>query len=141
MALKFTDVGAGLVLTAYLKNGWPAGGKDLTIHLYKTNTALSDTNVLGDFTENGITGGGGKTLSNGAGWTVQTAAPPPSATYSAQTWTFTAAFGDTIYGYYIIDADSNLLWAEALTAPFTPANNGDQLTITPKLCMSEGTPS
>jgi hypothetical protein len=46
-----------------------------------------------------------------------------------------------VYGYFVVDADGVGIWAELLAAPFTPANNGDHIDITPKFQMSKGTPT
>jgi len=140
MGLIITDVGCEMVLGAYFNNTWPGAGKNLTIHLNSNNVSPSDTDTAGTYTETTVTGGSAKTLTNGS-WTVSITGNISQVLYAQQTWTFTANFGDTIYGYYVLDADSNLVWAEKLAAAFTPANNGDQLLITPKFQMSKGTPT
>ncbi len=142
MALVLADVGADRILNAYFNNAWPAGGKDLTLKLFVTDVTPSDTSVAGDFTE--ATGGGyaAKTLSN-ASWTVTVGNDPSDAVYAQQTYTFTGALttNPDIYGYFVVDADGTLVWAEKFASTFTPANNGDALKITPKFQASKGTPS
>jgi hypothetical protein len=60
-----------------------------------------------------------------------------SATYSEQTFTFTAAV--TAYGYYITTTEvtPNLLWVERFSdGPYTlPAGGGD-IAITPRLTLN-----
>lgn len=142
MALVLADVGADEILDTYFNNRRPAGGNNLTLKLFVTDVTPADTSVAGDFTE--ATGGGysAKTLTNGS-WTVSSANDPSDAVYAEQTFTFTGALttNGTIYGYYVVDADGVLIWAEKFSTTFTPANNGDQLKLTPKFQLSKGTPS
>jgi len=120
----------------------PGESASLTIKLFTNNVTPADTDTAGTYTE--ATGGGyaAKTITNGS-WTVTVGNDPSDAAYAQQTWTFTGALttNPTIYGYYVVDADGTLLWAEKLAASFTPANNGDELKITPKFQLSKGTPS
>lgn len=142
MALTLADVGADIILKAYFNNSWAVGGKNLTIKLYATNVTPADTDTAGSYTV--ATGGGyaDKTLTNGS-WTVTVANDPSDAVYAEQVWTFTGALttNPIIYGYYILDADGVLVWAEKFGTSFTPANNGDQVKVTPKFQTSKGTPS
>ncbi len=142
MGLVLADVGADIILKAYFNNSWAAGGKDLTIKLYTNDYTPLDTSTAVSFTEASGGGYASKTLSNGS-WTVTPANDPSDAVYAQQTWTFTGALdgGATIYGYFVIDADSVLVYGERLGTSFTPANNGDQLKVTPKFQMSKGTPT
>jgi len=79
----------------------------------------------------GYTSGTGKPLTAGTNWTT-TGGQPIVETYTAQTWTFGGAC-TTIKGYAVVGHTSGVLyWEELLTVPFTPANNGDSLTITPR---------
>lgn len=140
-ALTLVDEGADSILKAYFNNS-PAPG-NLILHLYCTNVSPADTNTVSSYTE--CTGGdyATKTLTNGS-WTVTTANDPSDAVYAQQTFTFTGALttNGTIYGYYVTNAGSTILiWAELLGTPFTPANNGDNVKITPKFQLSKGTPN
>ena len=141
MAIQLADVGAASLLKAYFNNVWPAGGKNLTLKLFATNVTPSDTSTAGSFTE--ATGGGyaAKTLTNGS-WTESNVGGIEQVAYAQQTFGFTGALttNTTVYGYYIVDADGVLVYAEA-QAPFTPANNGDQITLTPTFQASKGTPT
>jgi len=141
MGLTLVDVGADVVLKAFFNNSWPTGGKDLTLKLFTNDITPVDTHVASNYTEAAGGGYAAKTLSNGS-WTVTPANDPSDAIYAQQVWTFTGALTGpgVIYGYFVLDADGILLWAERLTAAFTPANNGDQVKITPKVELSKGTP-
>lgn len=141
MALILADVGADELLKAYFNNAFPTS-KDLTIKLFKNDVTPADTNVAGTYTEASGGGYASKTLTNGS-WTVTPSNDPSVATYAQQTWTFTGALtgGATVYGYYVVNADGVLIWAERLGTAYIPAANGDELKITPKFQMSKGTPS
>jgi hypothetical protein len=107
--------------------------RDLIYRFFATNITPAETDVAGSYTE--ATGGGyaSKTMT-GASWTVTNGAPT-SADYAQHTWTFTGALttNPTIYGYYVTRVtDGDLVLAEAFT-PFTPATNGDQILLTPKI--------
>ena len=142
MALVLVDVGADEFLKVYFNDDRPTGGNNLTLKLFATDVTPADTDVAGTYTE--ATGGGyaALPLTNGS-WTVTVGNDPSDAVYAQQTFTFTGALttNPTVYGYFVVDADGTLVWAERLTAAFTPANNGDNIKITPKFQMSKGTPS
>lgn len=139
--LVLSDVGAAMMLKAILNNVWPSGGKNLTIKLYTNNYIPLDTSASNSFTE--ATGGGytSKTLTNGS-WTVGSASLR-QGTYAKQVWTFTGALttNPTIYGYYVIDADGILVFAQKLSASYTPIVNGATLGITPVYALSYGIPA
>ena len=142
MPLTLGDVGADCILKTYFNNTRPAGGNNLTLKLFCSNTTPADTDTAATYTE--ATGGGyvAKTLTNGS-WTINVGDDPSRAAYAAQTFTFTGVLttNTTIYGYYVVDADNVFQWAERLGTAFTPASNGDNLTITPRFELSKGTPS
>ena len=142
MALVLADVGAGIILNAFFNNSWAAGGKNLTLKLFVTDVTPAQNSTAGSFTEASGGGYSSKTLSNGS-WTVNAAGDPPVASYAQQTWTFTGPLttNGTVYGYYIVDADGTLLYAEKFSQSFTPANNGDQILLTPRFELSSGTPT
>ena len=141
-ALVLQDVGADQILKSYFNKTQPSGGNNLTLKLYCTNVTPVDTHTAGSYTA--CTGGGyaDKTLTAGS-WTVTVGNDPSDAVYAAQTYTFTGALttNGTIYGYYVVDADGVLIWAELLGSTFTPANSGDNVVITPKFQLSKGTPA
>jgi hypothetical protein len=142
MALVLADVGADEILKVYLNNDRPGGGNDLTLKLFTSNTTPADTDTSGTYTE--AAGGGyvAKTLTCGS-WTVTVGNDPSDATYAEQVWTFTGALtlGASVYGYYIVDSDGALIWAERFASNFTPAYAGDKIYLTPKIQLSKGTPT
>jgi hypothetical protein len=142
MSLVLADIGADEILKTYFNNTRPVGGNNLTLKLYTNNLTPLDTHTASNFTEASGGGYAAKTLTNGF-WTITPANDPSDAVYAQQTFTFTGPLSGnpTIYGYYVVDADNNLIYAELLTAPFTPANNGDNIKITPKFQLSKGTPA
>jgi len=130
MTLVVPQVGELIALKAFLNN---TAGQDQTLKLFATNVTPSETDTGGTYTEAAGGGYASKSLA-GASWTF-TSASPSHADYAQQTWTFTGALttNPTVYGYFLVQATSGtLLWAEAFTS-FTPANNGDQILLTPKL--------
>ena len=141
MPLVVADVGADVILKAFFNNSRAVGGNNFTMKLFATNVTPAQANTAASFVW--ATGGGyaDKTLTNGS-FTITPANDPSDAVYAEQVWTFTGALttNATIYGYAVLDADGILIYAEAIS-PFTPANNGDQLKITPKFQASSGTPA
>lgn len=143
MPLILTDLGADQILKAYFNNDWQAS-KNLKLCLFTNDYTPVDTTVKANLTE--AVGGGYAqiTLTNGS-WTVTPANDPSDAVYAQQTFTFTGPLtgNPTIYGYYILDNNGSgeVMWAEKFGTPFTPANNGDTIKITPKVQLSKGTPS
>jgi len=107
--------------------------RDLVYKLFATNVTPAESDTHSSYT---VAAGGGyadKTLT-GASWTV-TGGAPTEASYAQQTWTVTGALttNATVYGYYVLRAtDGDLVLAETFTS-FTPANNGDQILLTPKI--------
>jgi len=142
MGLVVADIGADVMLEIVFNNDRPAGGNNYTIKLYTNDYTPLDTSVAGSFTEAAGGGYATKTLTMGS-WTVNAANDPSDAVYAQQIWTFTGALdgGATIYGYFVVDGDGVLGWGERFATSFTPANDGDQLKVTPKFQMSKGTPS
>lgn len=138
--LVLTDLGADEILKTFFNNSRPAGGNNLTLKLFVNDVTPAQTGI--SYTEAAGGGYAAKTLTNGS-WTVTPANDPSDAIYAQQVFTFTGALttNPTIYGYYVEDADGTILWAERLTASFTPANSGDHVDITPKFQMSSGTPA
>jgi len=143
MALVLADVGAVSILKAYFQNVWPSGGKNLTLKLYATNVTPTDAKVAGDFTEAAGGGYSAITLTNGTGWVESNVGGIEQVAYAQQTFTFTGALttNAVIYGYYVVDADGVLVYAELAGSTFTPANNGDTYKVTPIVQLSKGTPT
>ena len=143
MAMVFSDLGADLILGTFFV---ATAVQDCKLKLFVTDVTPDPNggDVVGDYTEAAGGDYAAKTLSRGAGWTVTTDNDPSDAIYTQQTFTFTGALdtNPTIYGYYVTNnAGTVLLWAERLAAPLTPANDGDQLSVTPKVQLSYGAPA
>lgn len=144
MPMVVADIGADEILKTYFNNARPSGGNNLTLKLYTNNYTPVDTSTAGSFTEASGAGYAAKTLTNGS-WTVTPANDPSDAVYAEQTWTFTGALAGSasVYGYFVVDADGTLIFAELLGTgfPFQPLLNGDQIKVTPKFQASKGTPA
>jgi hypothetical protein len=140
MALVLADVGADLILNTFFN---ATAQQNLKLKLFATDVTPADTDTHATYTEASGGGYAAKTLTN-ASWTVSSANDPSDAVYAEQTFTFTGALttNGTIYGYYVTNnAGDCLVYAERFASSFTPANNGDQLKLTPKFQLSKGTPS
>jgi hypothetical protein len=141
-AMVFNDNGASDVLTVYFNNVFPSS-KTLTVHLFCTNTTVTDVVTPASFTE--CEGGGyaAKTLSNGV-WTINEASSIYQSIYAQQNFTFTGPLttNGTIYGFFIVDNSGtpNLIGAGLFGQEYTPANNGDHILVTPIIQLSHGTP-
>jgi len=139
MAVKVVDAGGQAMLNVLF--GATAKMTTFTIQLFTDANALADSDINTTHTVPDGTGGYvDKSLSNNA--TVSLNGGIPEAVWGSVTWTFTGPIqsAGTIRGYQVI-AGSTLLWAETLGTPFIPANNGDQLTLTPKFQLGNGTPT
>lgn len=119
------QVFAGLLSS--LSNVW-------RIRLYKSNTDPVHTTVMSDFTECNYSGYASITLT-----APSVAATPDGSgriiiTWAQVTFVKSGATGNDVYGYYVDQGSSLLLWAErAATAPLSMQNDGDEILITPKL--------
>lgn len=143
MALTLADVGAVQILTSYLKKTQPAGGNDLTVKLFVNNITPTDADIAATYTE-AAGGGYAAKILTAANWVTSVFSNIAQAAYVPQlTWTFTGALtaNATIYGYYVVDADGVLIFAEKALTPFIPANNGDTLIFNPVIQLSKGTPT
>jgi hypothetical protein len=131
MTLLVPNVGENIALS-YLV-GKTTTVRDLIYNLFATNVTPAETDTAGSYTAAAGGGYAAKTLT-GASWTVTNGAPT-SAAYAQQTWTFTGALttNGTVFGYYVTRVtDADLVLAETFTS-FTPANNGDQILLTPQI--------
>jgi hypothetical protein len=133
MTLVVPNVGEGLLLSNALLTASPEA---LTLKLYSNNYDCVNSSVASSFTE--VSGGGyaSKSLTR-AGWSASVTGSPSSITYgTAQTWSFTGTV--TVVGYFIVGTTSTTLyWAERLYATTGQVfNNGDSLTVTPKLTLA-----
>ena len=142
-SLVLNDLGAAAMLAAYFNNSFPAS-KTLTLKLFCNNITPGDTDTTATYTEASGGGYAAVSLTNGS-WTVSNVGGIEQAAYTQQIFTFTGPLTTnvTIYGYYVIDAavTPNVIFAQLLNTAMTPANNGDQLKITPVFQLSKGTPA
>lgn len=130
MALLFPDVGENLVLGMITNK---TASQDLVLKLFSSNTTPAETDTAATYTEATFSGYAAITLA-GASWGAPSGG---SITYGSQQ-TFTHDGGGTsnsIYGYFVTQLTSGtLLYAERdASAPFTLANNGDNVKITPTI--------
>lgn len=129
MALMFPNTGENLVLEMIVNKTAP---QNLVLKLFSSNTTPSETDTAGTYTEATFSGYAAITLT-GASWG---AAASGSIAYAQQTFTHNGGgTSNSIYGYFVVQATSGtLLYAERdASAPFTLANNGDNVKITPTI--------
>lgn len=130
MALVVCNNGELRALGYYVNKETP---EDLVYCLFATNITPAETDTIGTYTEAAGGGYANKTLT-GASWTL-TSGAPGTADYAQQTYTFTGALttNATIHGYFVKRTSTgDLMHAEAFTS-FTPANNGDNIKLTPQI--------
>jgi len=134
MTLLVPDCGEVALMTDMLGNG-----NNWTLKLFKNDQTPGESDVAGDYTEADFTDYAAKTLTRSVGastWgTPATVAGTTSSEYNSgtpQSWTCGAS-GNTIYGYFVVDASTGtLIYAERFSSART-LTNGDTLTLTPKL--------
>ena len=132
MALSFPDVGENLALEMIVNKTAP---QNTVLKLYQNNITPAEGDVAGTYTEATFTGYAALTLT-GATWG---AAAGGSIAYPQQTFTSTAnQTAQLIYGYYVIQTTSTtLLYSERFTdGPYSIANNGDLIRVTPTITAS-----
>lgn len=138
MALVVPDASEILMLQ-YLVNmlatdgsAGPSGGHRL-LRLYTNNPTIDDSITYGGLTEAVATGYAPITLV-GSSWTTTQSVGITTAVYSEQTFTFTTAV--TVYGYYVTNLGTSLLWVEKFSgAPFQLPAGGGEIAITPKVTL------
>lgn len=112
--------------------------QDLTLKLYSNDKTPAEGDTASSYTE--VAGGNysSKDLLF-ANWTI-TSGNPSFGVYLSQDFNFTDSTDSpgTIYGYYVVNDDGVLMWAErfpALVLPFSPVN-GSIVRITPRFEVS-----
>jgi len=103
---------------------------DLKLKLYKSNTTPAEADTVSTYTESTATGYAAKTLT-GASWTITTdGGGVTTASYAAQTFTYSAA--ESVYGYYVTNnAGTTLLFAEKFSdGPYNIPAGGGSVTVT-----------
>lgn len=132
MSLRMFDDGGKHILLVFFNDS------ALTVKLYSAPTAaLTDALTAGSFTE--VAGGGYAAKAIAAGNnTISLISGIPTADFPELVWTFTGPLtgNAAIAGYVVIDTTSGeALWAEHLATAFTPQNNNDKLSITPRFML------
>jgi len=139
MTIMTQDSGALSFLKARLNNDFPTS-KDLTLKLFCNDITPSDSDVVGDYTE--AVGGGyaSKTLTCGS-WTISIADGIAQAVYVQQSFylTGTLTTNTTIYGYFVVDGDGSLMWADLLDTPFDTTVGASYVNIDITYQGSKGT--
>lgn len=108
------------------------------LKLFVNDITPADADVAATYTEMSTHGYAAKTLTK-TSWSVAQNAGVAEGSYAVQTWTFTAASGVPVYGYFVIDSTSGiLLWLERFVATKIVQYAGDQIIITPKFTLSKG---
>jgi len=133
MALLSPAEGEMTMLDNILKTTTPEAQ---TLKLYTNNYDAVNGSTAANFTECAISGYAAKSLVR-ATWNAAVSGNPSYSQYSAaQTFNFTGT--GAVVGYFIIGATSGkVYWAERLYATTGQTfNNGDSLTITPKITLS-----
>jgi hypothetical protein len=130
MALVVPNIGEIALLQKMLNQNQTA---NLLLGLYQNNLTPSATTTIGDISPCTTTGYSQITITN-ASWLVATpvGADYAEAGYSEQTFTLSnGTAASLLYGYYVTDTSSNLLWLERFTnAPFTIPPAGGTVAIT-----------
>lgn len=132
MALVFPDTGENLALEMIVNK---TAAQGLVLKLYKSNTTPAESDTAGTYTEADFSGYASAALT-GASWG---SASSGSIAYAQQTFTHNGGgTSNSIYGYFVIQTSSGtLLYAERDgAAPFTLANTGDNVKITPTITAS-----
>lgn len=139
MALVVPDLGELELLDKMLKDALSTD-ENYIMKLYQNNytPVAGSGNPSGTFTEANFTNYTNRTLTR-ANWSAAaTVSNKAESSYgtSPQSWTC-GATGNTIYGYYVqqANAPSYVLWAELFSTARVLAN-GDILNITPKFTLA-----
>ena len=130
MALIVPDVGKVELLKYMLK---VSTSQNQILHLYSNDPTISDLTVLTDLNE--VSGSGYNPINiNGTSWNVNST--NTTASYSDQTFFFTGTV--VAYGYFVTNADGDLLWCERFTnAPFSIPISGGQIAIALNISLSD----
>lgn len=129
-------------LLGYIFNDDFPMNKDLTIKLFTNNIVPSVNDVVANYVEASGGGYAAKTLTNG-NWTIALGTDPPDAVYEQLVWVFSGPLSgnQSVYGYYVVDADNNLIFSERRASPATPSDPGDEIRVTINFQMSYGVPT
>lgn len=129
MTLLVPNVAEQAILNKYLN-------QTFTLRLYCNDIIPSETDTAATYIE---VGGGSYDYKSliFSGWTISALGV---ATYAAQDFSFSGATNSPgeIYGYYVLDANSLIAWAERFAEaviPFTPGA-GSLIRINPRFVAS-----
>jgi hypothetical protein len=138
MALKLVDSGEVFALGYLVNNLVP---QNLVLRLFQNDKTPADDDETADYTEANFSGYTSVTLT-GASWTV-TPGDPSFAVYAEQDFTSDDDQSpQTVYGYYLTRATGGeLVWVERLPNPQIIQNNGDRISITPRIEAQDTTDS
>lgn len=106
----------------------------LTIRLFQNNYTPVAASVLGSFTVATFTGYAGIDLANPVTQAALDASNRAVTFWDLVEWTKNGATGNTIYGYFVVDDDNNLLYAERFESGAWPMlDDLARLTFIPQL--------
>lgn len=133
MALLVPDVGEVAALDMWLSDAAPEA-QTLKLYLNDISPAEGDTAVT--YTEATISGYSAKSLVRATWGAAATVTGTTTKAYPAQVFSFTGT--GIIVGYFVIKVTAGtLLWAERIySTPGQTFNNGDSLTLTPKIQLA-----
>lgn len=128
MSLLVPNEGEVLFLSYALNKTSPA---DVKLHLFTNNHTPAEGDTTASYTESTAAGYSAKTLT-GSSWSISTTSGTSTASYAAQTFTYTAA--ETVYGYYVTNNAANkVLWAELFPSAFAIPSGGGSVVVTPAI--------
>lgn len=103
-----------------------------TLKLYKNNYTPVGTSTAANFTEADFSGYSAKTLTYSSWTTASSVSNVAKTTYADQTWT--SGSTQTVYGYYVVDASGNLIFAE-LFSPQADLVASTPLVVSPSFTL------
>lgn len=110
---------------------------ELQIHLYVNNYTPLWTSSLSNFTECTATGYFAQQI-DPTYWTFSGGSTPPVvATAVPVLWTFTAGLSNVLYGYYLININTGVLYfAEKFTSSYAIPSGGGSYVVVPNINWS-----
>lgn len=140
MAGILTDAGAEVILKRYFKGTSPVGGTNLTVKLFTNDITPTEASVAGDFTE-AVGGGYTANAITEASAAVSVVTGVAQTVFTDLSFVFTGPLttNPSVYGYFVVDADGVLIWADRATGPYTPASDGDLFVVRPTFKLNTGT--
>ena len=137
MPLLVPNVGEVRLLQYIVGNASPTS---LILNLYTNNKSPAEADTVSSYTPATAAAGYSAATLSTASWSISTdGSGTSSALYNnGITFTFgTAASTQNVYGYYVTDNSSNLLWAEIFPgAPFALPASGGEIAIRPQVQLS-----